>query len=331
MDKIYAERKKNNLPHIHYEKVFEIIRDDWIKKGKINALIKFICDEFDSGQWDKFHKPLEKHLLSEKKIHQFKKFWKELLQIRINDYLYYKRESDKELKKNNFKLDVNPDYKNIINKFHKNIKEGFKRYNKGLKKLKQIEEINLNNKKLKILLSFEKPEKVIIKDNRKINEVIFWELIVQARKNKASNAKFIENISNKLIEFSAKEIKNFYKIFLGYFEKLNHWDVWAFAFIYRNGCGDDEFDYFKSWVISMGPDMYNKILKLNIDKNDFQNLDDPQLEGFLYLPENIYESITYEEMPNLKIKKQQFPGKEWDEINLQILYPKLCKEFSKQI
>lgn len=327
-DKIDNERKKQNLPLLKYRKIWEIVRDNWIETGKINALIKFICDEFDSGQWDEFHEPLERHLISTGKIQQFKYFWNELLRIRINDYQYYKRESLKAIKRDKLQLTIHPDFKVTILEFQENIMDGFERLNRGLKDLNQIDEIEINEKKLRKLLSFENLGKISITDKRKINDEVFWDLIVECRKDKASNSKFIENIGNKLVEFDVTEIINFYRIFLEYYEKLNQWDIWAFAYIYRNGCGDDEFDYFRSWVISMGPDIYNKLLKLNISKKDLEFAEDPQLEDFLYLPVNIYEGITFEDMPKFKIKKQKLSGKKWDANKLQKLYPQLYKEFA---
>ena len=108
---------------------------------------------------------------------------------------------------------------------------------------------------------------------------------------------------------------------------MNTWEHWALAYIVRRGCGDDAFDYFKVWAVSKGQKAFNSIK--NIDENELVAIfnEDPQLEEFDYLAEQVYEDKTSDLMQPVKIKSSRLTGKKWDESNLQKTFPTLCKLF----
>ena len=106
---------------------------------------------------------------------------------------------------------------------------------------------------------------------------------------------------------------------------------WAFAYIVRRGCGDDEFDYFKAWVISRGQEAFNKLREFQ--QKDFKELigiDDPQFEEMLYIAEEIYESKTGDFMTPVRVKKQKISGTKWTEDNVCEIFPDICKQFDYQ-
>ena len=78
-------RRKNNLPDQHYEKTFADLRDIWIKDKRYSELIVFIHENYDSGQWDEFFEPLEKHLIENKLEKEFTKFWTKERTKKAND------------------------------------------------------------------------------------------------------------------------------------------------------------------------------------------------------------------------------------------------------
>ena len=99
-------------------------------------------------------------------------------------------------------------------------------------------------------------------------------------------------------------------------------------YIVRRGCGDDAFDYFKVWAVSKGQKAFNSIK--NIDENELVSIfnEEPQLEEFYYLAEQVYEDKTSDLMQPVRIKSSKLTGKKWNEDNLQKTFPTLCKLFN---
>jgi hypothetical protein len=99
------------------------------------------------------------------------------------------------------------------------------------------------------------------------------------------------------------------------------------AYIVRGGCGDDEFDYFKAWIISKGEKVFRDIIDLS--NTEIVNLfdEDPQLETFLSLAEDVFENKTGDIMKPVRVKQQKIKGEEWDEDKLEVQFPELCKLF----
>ena len=117
----------------------------------------------------------------------------------------------------------------------------------------------------------------IYSDKRKINDELFWQLIDESRKKSLDKFQFVDNLIETLETFHPKELRNFDKILLTKVNELNSWEHWALAYIVRRGCGDDEFDYFKTWVISKGYQAFMSIK--NLDESRLPSLfsEDPQL------------------------------------------------------
>jgi hypothetical protein len=106
-----------------------------------------------------------------------------------------------------------------------------------------------------------------------------------------------------LESFHPKELGNFDKFLRIKANELNTWEHWALAYIVGRGCGDDAFDYFN---------------------------EDPQLEEFYYLAEQVYESKTSDLMRPVNVKSSKLTGRKWDEGNLQIDFPAICKLFDDE-
>ena len=61
--------------------------------------------------------------------------------------------------------------------------------------------------------------------------------------------------------YTADESLAFYVTLKQKAAKLHTWDHWGAAYIAMGGCGDDGFDYFKSWIISQGQTAYLAFLE----------------------------------------------------------------------
>lgn len=332
-------RDKNNLPKQTMEEGFANVRDRWLADKRYKELIAFILENWDSGNSDDFSKPFSEHLIEKKELQLFKQLWKGIIRHRLEnlwrDYSCLKEISPNISVENIKKVDVSS-----FNQFSSKesiqrrvawerlfVIEGINEFITGLKMLNDKEEIEKQTSLLDIVSNLDKPKPNPTTDKRKIDESLFWQLIDEARKISTDQFSFLDNLKAILQGFNPKELRNFDKLLKAKANELNTWEHWALAYIVRRGCGDDEFDYFKVWAVSKGQKAFNSIK--NIDENELVEIfnEDPQLEEFDYLAEQVYEDKTSDLMQPVKVKSSKLTGKKWDEDNLQNTFQTLCKLF----
>ncbi|RTL44493.1 MAG: DUF4240 domain-containing protein [Candidatus Melainabacteria bacterium] len=167
-----------------------------------------------------------------------------------------------------------------------------------------------------------------------LSETRFWNLIGQSKRHEENSYAQVllrtENLRDSLSRLTATEIKQFADIFR---QKLNEsytWELWALAYIAFGGCSDDGFEYFRTWLISEGQEVFERL----IDKPESilqLGIRPCKLESMLYVPEELYSEMTGEVL-ELSVPSLTEPsGVEWEESEevLQELYPAIYKHFSK--
>lgn len=122
-------------------------------------------------------------------------------------------------------------------------------------------------------------------------------------------------------------MRKFDKLLLTKANELNTWEHWALAYIIRNGCGDDEFDYFRVWAVSKGKKAFEVIKALDDEQLREIVDEDPQLEEMYYLAEEVYEAKTADFMPPVRVKVSKLTGTPWKEDKIPQTFPILCKLF----
>jgi Protein of unknown function (DUF4240) len=205
--------------------------------------------------------------------------------------------------------------------------EGINEFISGLRTLNESEEIKRQTKLLDVVSRLEASTPQLTIDKRKIDEKLFWDLINDSHLISLDQTHFINELRSSLERFHPNELRNFQKILFTKINELNTWEHWALAYIVRNGCGDDAFDYFKAGVVSKGQKAFDAIKSLDEDKLVSIFDEAPQLEQLYYLAEEIYESKTSGFMPPLKVKPSKLTGKRWNEDKLAETFPSLSKLF----
>jgi len=317
-----------------------VIRDNWLKAGRFEELISYTLENFDSGNCDEFMKPIVDILIQTNKPNLFKRLWKGVLRYRTEKVWYYfsalqghfPKMTFEDLSKinlSNFNQFSSQEDIRRVAAFHRQFTlNGISEFISGLKLLNQTEEIQRANELYQTVYSLQKPTPKLSTDNRKIDEVIFWQLIEQSRIGIKDQFEFLEKLKSTLETFKPIELRNFQKLLLTKQQELNSWEHWALAYIVRRGCGDDEFDYFKIWAVSKGQNIFRAIKQINTTLlKDIFN-EDPQLEGLLYLAEAVYEDKTGEIMKEVKVKRSKLKGKKWKEENVANDFPILCNIFN---
>ena len=339
LNDFYKEKYENGLSRPSLEEAQAAVRDNWLKSDRIKELISFILENWDSGNCDDFIKPLVVILLKNNDSNSFKRLWKGMLRSRAEKARLYFSSLQKSF----------PDIKaedldkvDISNFDQFSSKEGLRRraafcrqyalkgiseFISGLELLDQAEEIEKVHNFYRSVYSLQKPVPKTSTDKRKIDEQVFWEVIEQSRQGVTDQYEFLDKLSAVLGTFKPNEIRNFQRILLTKQQELNRWEHWALAYIVRRGCGDDEFDYFRVWVLSKGRKHFEVIKNLDTAKLKLLFEEDPQLEELLYLAETVYEEKTGEMMKEIKVKQSKLKGKEWTEENIISNFPILCDLF----
>jgi hypothetical protein len=234
----YLEKKNDDKKHETIEELFTEVGRIWIRDKRFKELISFIHDEYDTGQFTPFISEVENALLQQNLLQEFKVLWKGILRMRIERLWDWKKY-----------FEENKISRNRLLEQQEFALKGIDRFLHGLAKFNDKEEINKTELIRLSVKNLDRPKPAPTTDKRKIDETLFWELINFSREATNNRFDFKESLKNKLSAFRPDEIRKFHKIFLTKFYELNTWENWALAYVYRRGCGDDEFDYFKAWVI----------------------------------------------------------------------------------
>jgi len=262
--KKYLRNTDKNFPEQTTEEQWAVIRENWISDKRYKELIAFILENWDSGNCDDFSRPFSEHLIKNKQLNLFKKLWKGIIRHRL-DKFWNRSEYFKQIFPENTIDVINNFNLKGFNQFSADesierriawsrlfIIEGINEFINGLEILNDEEEILKQKLLLQKVLNLEIPKPKASSDKRKIDEILFWELIDENRKISRDQFDFIDNLKSVLETFYPKELRNFDKFLITKANELNTWEHWALAYIVRGGCGDDEFDYFRVWSVSKG-------------------------------------------------------------------------------
>ena len=105
----------------------------------------------------------------------------------------------------------------------------------------------------------ERPKPMGKKDNRSMNEEVFWELIGDAH-NDATLVERLEVLPERLALFKPSAIRKFDLILREKDNEAYRSDVWALAYLLQGGCSDDSFDAFRGWLILQGREVFEGTL-----------------------------------------------------------------------
>ena len=93
-----------------------------------------------------------------------------------------------------------------------------------------------------------------------MSDQAFWGLIEGVPNDVTNPTRRLELLRSSLEKLPENELISFEITFR---QKLNHaysWDLWGAAYLIHGGCSDDGFQYFRSWLISRGQEVYQNAL-----------------------------------------------------------------------
>ncbi|WP_153799696.1 hypothetical protein [Foetidibacter luteolus] len=84
LNSFYIDRKAKGLvDKIANDEALAVIRDKWMREGKLAELISFIHTNWDSGNCDDFIEPLQSLLISTNQVELFITLWTKIIKYRL--------------------------------------------------------------------------------------------------------------------------------------------------------------------------------------------------------------------------------------------------------
>ena len=165
-----------------------------------------------------------------------------------------------------------------------------------------------------------------------MDEAQFWKIIASGGKKVLDDQELqLAAIRKELMKLPPKVVQAFSRIYGSKLDEAYRWDVWGAAYVINGGCSDDGFHYFRGWLISRGQETFEKALK---EPDSLAKITDPEndwyeFEELEYLPLEVYEKLTGEQMPReADSMPDETQGKQWDfDDDKEVLrrFPKLAK------
>lgn len=134
----------------------------------------------------------------------------------------------------------------------------------------------------------------------------FWKIIESTRVEfdpriaDGNMQRQLEQLRGRLSRLPPEEILAFRHHLFDRMDAAFQWDLWGAAYLLANGCSEDGFADFRSWLISMGRRVFEAALldpDSLVDVVDSPGVEDFFFEEFQYVPAQVYERVTGREPP----------------------------------
>ena len=159
----------------------------------------------------------------------------------------------------------------------------------------------------------------------------FWKIIETTKsKSLGDYEKQQSELEKELSKLTANEVLEFDNKFRTLRGEVYNWNFWAAAYIINGGCSDDCFSDFRGWLIGQGQSIYENAIKNIETLTELNETNDGDWEGLSYIPTEVYEKKTGNDMPQGIQENFEITGDEWeeDENDLKNRFPKLYTKFA---
>jgi hypothetical protein len=165
----------------------------------------------------------------------------------------------------------------------------------------------------------------------------FWALIDTSRlRAKGSPRRQKGALEQGLRTQTPDDIAEFNVRYTNLIRKAYHWDLWGAAYIIGQGCSDDGFWDFRSWLVSRGKRVYQAALRNpeSLVRLIGEKERDRSWKSFHMPAPSVWAELAerpMEECPGLPGNLGEEPaGEAWAEYELPTRFPRLWKRFGKQ-
>lgn len=156
----------------------------------------------------------------------------------------------------------------------------------------------------------------------------FWALIDASRGAGAGDIEAqVAALTDALAKLPPDAIIAFDGIFRDHLARAYRWDLWAAAYIINGGCSDDGFEYFRSWLIVQGEQVFNAALadpETLVDRAE----PDAEGEGMLHAASEAFDACVGAKLPLTSAHPPEPAGERWSEDELPRRFPRLWSMFT---
>lgn len=158
----------------------------------------------------------------------------------------------------------------------------------------------------------------------------FWNVVEKIHNASGGDMdKKCELLDAELRQLSLDEVRSFHAHFTECKDRAYSWELWAAAYIICGGCSDDKFSDFRSTLISMGQQTFERTLADPQSLADMDyDADVADYEGYQYVPSQVESDLSGgQNFPRSRPHPKDPSGTIWDEDRVAELYPRLAEKY----
>jgi hypothetical protein len=139
-----------------------------------------------------------------------------------------------------------------------------------------------------------------------------------------------ELLEAELRRLPLDEVRSFHAHFYECLDRAYSEELWGAAYVIGSGCGDGAFSDFRSALISMGREIYDRALANPESLADIDyDPDNAFYEGYQYVPATVETDLNGGILlPRSRPHPPAPSGNLWDDNELKRLYPKLARKYN---
>ena len=158
----------------------------------------------------------------------------------------------------------------------------------------------------------------------------FWKIIADVQRDSCGDfGTKCELLDTTLRKLPLAEVRSFNEHFTDSLDRAYNHKLWGAAYVIGGGCGDDGFWDFRSTLISMGREIFERALADPESLADVLTEDESlQYEGFQSVAYVVTQDLSGgQEFPRARPHPENPTGEKWDEETVGDLFPKLAEKF----
>lgn len=142
-----------------------------------------------------------------------------------------------------------------------------------------------------------------------------------------------KDLHDALAELPEADLVSFERLHEARMNESYSWDLWGAAYIIQGGCGDDSFDYFRAYLISLGSQSFNAALAnpdslaevdLDAEGEEWEDWMSPTM-AVVFARTGEYNFA--DSKPSSSVRSGEPSGEEWDEADLPARFPRLAARY----
>ncbi|GAA3043493.1 DUF4240 domain-containing protein [Kitasatospora sp. NPDC006786] len=146
-----------------------------------------------------------------------------------------------------------------------------------------------------------------------MDETDFWQIIDDTRDDADGDPdEQADLLVERLLQLTPDDVIDFARLFQARFQRAYRHDLWGAAYLMLDGASDDTFDYFRSWLIGQGREVFEGGLTDPDDLADllpeFDEEEDGEAEDLGYAADEAYERLTGLPLPEVGVRQPERPA-----------------------